>query len=82
VLYPRAIRTLGVPKRYPSSGQASEEAFDLSKPNAKGRDGKGTTPDKSPVPPKELPFPKELPLPKELPVSRMFPGTQMEAGRR
>ncbi|MFQ3593459.1 MAG: TolC family protein, partial [Gemmataceae bacterium] len=62
-LYPRAIRTLGLPKRYPSSGQPSEEAFDLSKPTAKGRDGKSEGPKPSPLPPpRELPTEPKRPL--------------------
>jgi len=52
-LYPRAIRTAGQPQRYPSSGQAAEEAFDLAKPTAKGRDGKKEEP-------RQLPPPKEM----------------------
>jgi outer membrane protein TolC len=70
-LYPRAIRTAGTPTRYPSSGQASEEAFDLSKPTAKGRDGKPAPPEVVPPPVKGAP--KELPLPKELPATLLGP---------
>jgi outer membrane protein TolC len=51
--YPSASAPVGDPTRYPSSGKPAENAFDLQKPDVRGKESKDR--------PAELPPPRELP---------------------